>query len=613
MTPKCGHLLKFLSLTLLAASVCLGQVTTGTPPFGTFGGGPFDTVNLANLNVHFAIPVVNKAGRGIPFTYTLSYDSSIWTPVAGAWQPVQTWGWRGATEIATGYLTSKQTSVVCDSVNLFFSITFSSVVYHDASGTPHPFAGTARDSQDCPPSYTTFDLNSNATDGSGYKLFFSGHDDGATRTITETSGRVTIPPYIAPVGAGTTTDSNGNQITMSNTGVATDTLNTTAITITGSGTLASPIRFTYTAPSGSAVAYVANYTNFNVKTNFTCTGISQYTATNIPLVTSIVLPDSSQYTFTYEPTPSNPGFYTGRLASVTLPTGGVITYSYTGANNGITCADGSAAGLTRTLNPGGTWTYVRSQVSGPHWTTTITDPTTPTHNQTLIDFEGIYEVQRAVYQGSIGGTPLRTTIACYNVSGTPVPASCPAAAITLPITRVTTFRYLSNITDMHSETDTTYDNFGLVKEVDESDFGTAAPPLPVVRKTITTYKGGLSNGIIDRPETVVVKDGGSVIKASTMYGYDETGVVSWVTQQHISITGSRGNLTTVNAQVNGTTNLYRKFTYYDTGSLSTSTDLSTSSVTNGATTTYNYTAGPASPVTMRSSRHSPSPSPFPGP
>src|SRR5438270_10461400 len=70
---------------LLVVALFLGsasaQVSTGLPPFGSLGGGPFDTVNLGNLNVHFSIPVLHKAGRGIPFTYDLSYDSSVWTPV----------------------------------------------------------------------------------------------------------------------------------------------------------------------------------------------------------------------------------------------------------------------------------------------------------------------------------------------------------------------------------------------------------------------------------------------------------------------------------------------------------------------------------------------------
>src|SRR2546423_608092 len=83
------------------------QPAIGTPAFASFGGGPFDVVNLGNLNVHFAIPVLHKAGRGMPFNYDLSYDSSVWYPVASngnqSWQHVDKWGWLG-TELYQAYI-----------------------------------------------------------------------------------------------------------------------------------------------------------------------------------------------------------------------------------------------------------------------------------------------------------------------------------------------------------------------------------------------------------------------------------------------------------------------------------------------------------------------------
>jgi len=51
-------------IVALWSSFGLAQVSTGAPPFSSVGGGPFDTVNLGNLNVHFSIPVMHKAGRG---------------------------------------------------------------------------------------------------------------------------------------------------------------------------------------------------------------------------------------------------------------------------------------------------------------------------------------------------------------------------------------------------------------------------------------------------------------------------------------------------------------------------------------------------------------------
>jgi hypothetical protein len=78
------------------AKSALGQTTTGVPPFSSVSGGPFDVINNANLNVHFQIPVINKAGRTLPFYYLLSYDSSVWYPAGASgnqtWVPVTGWG-----------------------------------------------------------------------------------------------------------------------------------------------------------------------------------------------------------------------------------------------------------------------------------------------------------------------------------------------------------------------------------------------------------------------------------------------------------------------------------------------------------------------------------------
>jgi hypothetical protein len=91
----------FFVLIFLGFAYCSpssAQVVTGTPPFGSFGGGP-DQINLANLNAHLMIPVLDKAGRGLRFTFDLSYDSSVWVPVTSSgtksWQnsTATTWGW----------------------------------------------------------------------------------------------------------------------------------------------------------------------------------------------------------------------------------------------------------------------------------------------------------------------------------------------------------------------------------------------------------------------------------------------------------------------------------------------------------------------------------------
>lgn len=94
--------ISFRIAILLAATVLLvgasvfAQVQTGTPPLGSFGGGP-DILNLGNLNDHWTINVLHKPGRGLNFSFFLAYDSSTWSPVTTSgtttWQPVAAWGW----------------------------------------------------------------------------------------------------------------------------------------------------------------------------------------------------------------------------------------------------------------------------------------------------------------------------------------------------------------------------------------------------------------------------------------------------------------------------------------------------------------------------------------
>jgi hypothetical protein len=135
----------------LTGEVASAQVATGTPPFGSFGGGP-DAINLANLNSHITIPVIHKPGRGTNFTYDLSFDTSVWYPVTSgsttSWQPVGNWGWRGQTEVFVGYITYTHT-IVPDScydsggkIIHSYDHDYSNFAYHDPFGITHHYTIT---------------------------------------------------------------------------------------------------------------------------------------------------------------------------------------------------------------------------------------------------------------------------------------------------------------------------------------------------------------------------------------------------------------------------------------------------------------------------------------
>jgi hypothetical protein len=101
--------------SLTRAPFAVAQLATGTSDqFASYFGAGFDTVNLSNLNVHFAIPIVNKSGKRLGFYYNLEYDGLIWQPVTSgsttSWTPVKTlggntnWGWTIDTDAVSGII-----------------------------------------------------------------------------------------------------------------------------------------------------------------------------------------------------------------------------------------------------------------------------------------------------------------------------------------------------------------------------------------------------------------------------------------------------------------------------------------------------------------------------
>jgi hypothetical protein len=351
-------------------------------------------------------------------------------------------------------------------------------------------------------------------------------------------------PQDIGTGAANSTDRNGNYVSVDSNGNFTDTLGTIALTVAYPVPPASTT-FTYTAPSGAAAHYTMNYTNYTVATNFGFSGTSEYKSSAVvPLVTSIILPDNSQYTIQYEATPSTPSSgactpyagttcVTARISLITLPTGGSITYYYAGPNNGV-FADGSTSGLKRVLSDGAnwsaTWLYTRL-TSGTASATTVTAPQLPydsAQNQSILQFQGIYETQSDVYQGSgpiisslpISESTLRTshllqeTQTCYNGSASP----CPSTAITLPISSQAVITILPGSPDLESKVATSYNSYGQLTEEDDYDFGKGAPSSTAARKEIITIQ---TVGTYHAIQTAQTQDGSGHVWAQTQMTFDE--------------------------------------------------------------------------------------------
>jgi len=618
----------------------VSQVATGTPSFASFGGGPFDSVNLGNLNMHFTIPILHKAGRGVPFSFDLAYDSSIWNPVTSngvtQWTPTPNFGWQTGSPF--GYITYSVSSWTCTyqppppyigpPVLAYTVYQYQNWTFVDRAGTTHPFAlaspgytsywngGTVANTN-CSAVPTTYPSGTGtSTDGTSYLISIV---NVSTPTVTARNG--------TQVGQTTFIDTNGNKISSNNSGQYFDTLSSTVPVLTVSGTAPSPTTFTYTAPSGAQASYRMNYVNYTVATAFgfgaDSSPIREYGPLAKYLVDTIQLPDGTEYKFSYEAGPSGCALQngtsscvTGRIASLTLPTGGAITYTpYIGGLHGTGInRDGSTAGLTRMLSPTascagtiptGCWQYLRSLTGsgtpgpGSTWTTTVTDPV---GNQSFMNFVedsttttatttatySMYETQRQVYQGTISsGHILLTTNACYNTNFT----NCNTASVHSPITK--TDRYAQPAGGSTRLTETTFNSSGLVTDTKEYDYGAVTGAAPgntnLIRETVTTY-ASLGNNILNRPASTIVYDwsSGSQVKiASNTYGYDQTGVTGTSgTPQHVAVSGSRGNVTTITTSSNSTSTLTKTFTYYDTGTPKVATDVI------GAQTTFVYGTTP---------------------
>jgi RHS repeat-associated protein len=585
---------------MLASLPCVAQVQVGLYTYGSFDTPGFDTIDRGSLNIHFSIPVINKAGRGMNFQYAITYDGLIWSPsvVSGAeaWTPNITWGFNGLLgNNLVGYISYNQKAIKCNNPDpdgganqRVPGVWYLKYVYYDAFGRGHPLDYSETS---CISSITgdapTITGTGLATDGSGYT--FDGYN------VVAVNGTAISALFNNNGGLGSITDTNGNEITNNGDGTFVDTTGTTALTITGNGTVSSPTVYTYKTTTGTA-AVTVSYRAYTVQTAFGCSGIGEYNQA-ATLVDRITFADQSFYQFTYEPTPGNSSNVTGRIASVTLPQGGVVSYQYTGGSNGISCTDGTTTGITRGIT-GGTRTYARTSITSTTSSTSITDGL---NNQSTFSFvtagtpTEFFEMQRSIYNGAASGTPLLSLQTCYNAVAPPCSTSVP----TLPLSQIDTYETLDGI-QMHGAT-AKYNTYGMQTEADVYDFGGASARGARLSKEVWQYTSGIaSHGTID-----TVFDSSGNMAGQTTYGYDlATPTASSGVPQHVGPSVTRGNLN-MTTQWTGSETLYTSFSYEDTGTLLTSTTQSgTTTLSYDSTFTYNTGAAlptPSSGVALASS------------
>jgi hypothetical protein len=322
-----------LPLVVLLASLGFAQTDPG------LGALPYSTrqygVDLASSNVVLSFPLRSKTGK-IPFVGSIVGTSREWPVQSGS-----TWTWTPS--LLNGFSYVDPTSLA---LNVQHSlpeacgggtiVSFSVPQVIDLTGAKHGFtsgfnwnSGTG--------TCVTASASAVSADGSGYTLVItSGNPEIFSRSGNHISGTCSTVTNSCPL-SGVLYDADGYTI-QSVSGTITDSLNTTVGTVTSS-------QFAYNGPNGQPVYYKFVYSTLNLATNFGCSNsnyggtIHEYSGSG-SMLTSIITPTSQQYTISYERTSGTINSYTGRIAQVTLPTGGTIAYAYKDAagHNGMDLA-----------------------------------------------------------------------------------------------------------------------------------------------------------------------------------------------------------------------------------------------------------------------------------
>jgi RHS repeat-associated protein len=574
------------------------SVAGGMPPFSAPEPVELGFADASNGNLHLEIPIGSFPQR--PNNQMLSakfvYDSSmVWVEACNGtcvWSYSQP-SWRYATSAGgLGWA-----AFYCNGINLC------GYTFTDAMGTTRYFFFT---STTCP------GTNTYASDSSGY--------------MVEPCGAFNYPEVFAPDGSIVsiytssgveTEDSNGNMILGPYGSPAnSDTLGR-AISITvGCG------GDCYNVPNsqGQSSTYSVANATIPVKTNFGQSGVTEYSG-NLYVVQSIALPDGTSYTFKYDcdsttgnsacGSPGGQTGYYGLLTSVTLPTGGVISYGYTTFTDSY---NGKVRWLSNRQSAGGTWTYTPHVILptcsptqvGCQQSVTVSKPSGASTVYTFTLNNGAWPVETQSYDSS--SRLLATIKNTFDFSQACQYTGCHGAAEVRLLTTQTTM-YASGYASgaITKQTKFQYDSpqtGNITAKQEWAYYSGSSPTFPSVpdRATYTTYLTTGTNDI-NRPLAVTLCNnsgsdsqcpgGGSKVQR-TVYAYDSysgcpsgLAVVSGTMNHDDTNFGgsytTRGNPTQIQSWVSGSTYLTTQKCYDTTGHVYQETD------PNGNVTKYGFT------------------------
>jgi RHS repeat-associated protein len=567
---------------LAALAFAQSDPAAGIIPFSTQIASGYESVDMASSNILVTIPIRNKPGK-IPFSYGLTMNSHAYA-ASGGWAISTGFTAALSNSMLTFSYTTTPGQMACDGQNYNY-LTLSGFNITDGTRAVHALPSTFNLTWLLPPACAKASGSASPIDGSGYTLVATANlNDGvetSTFQVFDRSGNILEP------GETGIQDPDGTKITSaSSNGITTytDTLEAVALNVVP----ATP-QYYYTDAAGNTQTFQDNASSYTQQTNFGCTNVTDIAPRQISLPGSVTIP-TGDITFTYETTPGDthdPHYVTGRLAGIAYPTGGSVSYTYSGGNNGVTCdaAFPVVPTLTKTIkdNLGNTsqWTYVNASTgSTPNdFTVTVTDPA---QNQTVYSFSNDYQTQAKYYEGTATGTPLKTVVTCYD-KYYPSESACASPPSTSGpggyVSQTDVYTYLGASTSP-SLVETQYDSYGYgdVTAVSSYGFGATYPPSgSPVSSTTTTYNiipngGSYPCGTLtitamhDRPCSVTTVNSSGATVSQISYTYNSAG----------------HPLTTSKYVGGGKSNLASSATYNLDGTINVATDV------NGTTSTYSY-------------------------
>jgi RHS repeat-associated protein len=597
-------------LVLFAAGLASAQVNPGAPSWTPFDRHSIDTVNLQNLNISLNIPVWSKPGAfplsvGLTTNFYLSAPYGYLVAPQGAAN-----NWPGSWLLGTvngmlgeGGAAALATNIAYDQPCPGGGTTdiLTGWYLQTSEGTVHPLPAAAQtDSAGC---LSGSGFTDQVIDGTGWTVSESANGASSGELVYASNGTIYNRYNF------TLTDSNGNAISFTNNSdvfTFTDTLGLAAVTLNYSGSI--PI-IQWTSPSGGTVSTAQTLTNATLRSAFGCP-VSDYASGEAsPIVSTVTLGDGTAVGLFYEQTPGYSSDVTGRLAKLTLPTGGSVTYTYPGTSGnhyGLNCTYLVPSSMTRQTSDG-TTTYTLAFINNggsEGETDTVTDAG---GNNTVYTFSNVTatppaaEVLTEVQHNQGVSTLLTTDVYCYNASSGQ-PGNCATAVVTLPITEVDVYHTINGMT-MSSRAQTKYDSYGNVTYSAQYDFGASSPTVATTTRYGSYTGGGIGYGctavsstINNKPCDVITTQNGNTV-AESRFVYNSNGNLlttyewngsSWLSNWTANSYNSNGTiLTSYDLANNRTTFGYNSSSYISCGSC-TNYPFPTSIFKGGLTTYFTW-------------------------